>query len=61
MTLVKFQDGIAWLKINREEKLNALNKALLSELNERFTALYHRTYLCIPAQYLPLFHAKAVS
>ena len=38
MTLVKFQDGIAWLKINREEKLNALNKALLSELNERFTA-----------------------
>ena len=38
MTLVKIQDGIAWLKINREEKLNALNKALLSELNERFTA-----------------------
>ncbi len=38
MTLVEIQDGIAWLKINREEKLNALNKALLSELNERFTA-----------------------
>ena len=38
MTLVKIQDGVAWLKINREEKLNALNKALLSELNERFTA-----------------------
>jgi enoyl-CoA hydratase len=38
MTLVKIQDGIAWLKINREEKLNALNKALLSELNKRFKA-----------------------
>ena len=38
MTLVEIQDGIAWLKINREEKLNALNKALLSELNERFTS-----------------------
>ena len=38
MTLLEIQDGIAWLKINREEKLNALNKALLSELNERFTS-----------------------
>ena len=38
MTLVKIQDGIAWLKINREKKLNALNKALLSELNKRFKA-----------------------
>ena len=38
MTLVKILDGIAWLKINREEKLNALNKALLSELNKRFKA-----------------------
>jgi len=38
MTLVKIQDGIAWLKISREEKLNALNKALLSELNKRFKA-----------------------
>ena len=38
MTLVEIQDGIAWLIINRKEKLNALNRALLSELNERFTA-----------------------
>ena len=38
MTLVEIQDGIAWLIINRKEKLNALNKALLSELNERFIA-----------------------
>jgi len=38
MTLVEIQDGIAWLIINRKEKLNAINRALLSELNERFTA-----------------------
>lgn len=36
MTLVEIRDGIAWLKINREKKLNSLNKTLLSELSERF-------------------------
>ena len=35
LTWVKIQDNIGWIKINREKKLNALNKALIDELHHR--------------------------
>ncbi len=35
LTLVEIQDGIGWIKINREKKLNALNRDLIDELHDR--------------------------
>ena len=35
LTWVEIQDGIGWIKINREKKLNALNRDLIDELHER--------------------------
>lgn len=35
LTLIKVQDNIGWVKINREKKLNALNRDLIDELHER--------------------------
>jgi len=37
--LVAVSDGVATVTINRPEKLNALNKATISELNQAFSAL----------------------
>ena len=31
---IKIQDKIAWIKINREEKLNALNISMLEEIRK---------------------------
>ena len=36
---IKIQDKIAWIKINREEKLNALNISMLEEIRENLTDL----------------------
>ena len=36
LTWIKIQDGIGWIKINRENKLNALNRELIDELHFRF-------------------------
>ena len=36
LTWIKIQDGIGWIKINRENKLNALNRDLIDELHFRF-------------------------
>ena len=33
LTWIEVQDNIGWLKINREEKLNALNRDLINELH----------------------------
>lgn len=35
LTWVEIQDKIGWIKINREKKLNALNRDLIDELHER--------------------------
>jgi enoyl-CoA hydratase len=35
LTWVEIQDSIGWIKINREKKLNALNRDLIDELHER--------------------------
>tara|TARA_B100000963_G_scaffold50474_1_gene38594 strand:+ start:7460 stop:8230 length:771 start_codon:yes stop_codon:yes gene_type:complete len=35
LTLIEVQDNIGWVKINREKKLNALNRELIDELHER--------------------------
>ena len=32
---IEVQDGIGWIKINREKKLNALNRELIDELHDR--------------------------
>ena len=37
--LLEKQDKIAWVSINRPKKLNALNQAVLAELNSLFLAL----------------------
>ena len=39
LTLIEVQDNIGWVKINREKKLNALNRELIDELHERMAAL----------------------
>jgi len=36
---IKIQDKIAWIKINREEKLNALNISMLEEIRENLIDL----------------------
>ena len=36
LTLIEVQDNIGWIKINREKKLNALNRELIDELHFRF-------------------------
>ena len=36
LTWIKIQDGIGWIKVNRENKLNALNRDLIDELHFRF-------------------------
>jgi len=38
--LTEITDGILYITINREDKLNALNKALIGELDEVLTELY---------------------
>ena len=35
LTWIEIQDKIGWIKINREKKLNALNRDLIDELHER--------------------------
>ena len=35
LTWFEIQDNIAWIKINREKKLNALNRDLIDELHHR--------------------------
>ena len=35
LTWVKIQDNIGWIKINREKKLNAINRDLIDELHNR--------------------------
>ena len=35
LTWVKIQDNIGWIKINREKKLNAINRDLIDELHHR--------------------------
>lgn len=37
--LLEIQDEVAWVSLHRPEKLNALNRALLSELHQLFSAL----------------------
>ena len=32
---IEVQNGIGWIKINREKKLNALNRELIDELHDR--------------------------
>lgn len=35
LTWIEIQDNIGWIKINREKKLNALNRSLIDELHDR--------------------------
>ena len=35
LTSIEVQDSIGWIKINREKKLNALNRELIDELHDR--------------------------
>ncbi|MBI3132622.1 MAG: enoyl-CoA hydratase/isomerase family protein [Acidobacteria bacterium] len=41
LVLVEKQDRIAWVTLNRPEKMNALNNALLKELEEAIAGLEH--------------------
>ena len=41
---IEVQDGIGWIKINREKKLNALNRELIDELHDRMVDF--QTILC---------------
>lgn len=43
--LIREQNGVAWLTMNRPESLNALNPELASALREYFQALAHRNDL----------------
>lgn len=40
--LVHVEDAVAWVTLNRPERLNALNAGLTSALGEFFTSLYRR-------------------
>ena len=35
LTWIEVQDSIGWIKINREKKLNALNRELIDESHNR--------------------------
>ena len=40
---IEIQDGIGWIKINREKKLNALNRDLINELHYRLADFQNDT------------------
>ena len=43
LTWIEIQDSIGWIKINREKKLNALNRDLINELHHRLVDFQNDT------------------
>ena len=43
LTWIEVQDGIGWVKINREKKLNTLNQDLINELHDRIIGFQNNT------------------
>jgi enoyl-CoA hydratase len=44
---LKIQDRVAWLTLNRPDKLNAINKSMMMELRQAFTELDEREDVCV--------------
>ncbi len=40
--IIEERDGVAWVTLNRPERLNALSRELIRSLNRYFIELYHR-------------------